>query len=201
MNLEDLKVASPCHEPWDRMTGDERARHCAKCDLCVYNISDMTRQEALDFIGARQGVKRTCIRMLRRFDGTVITRDCPVGVRKRRLTLLGLAAGGVATAVAGVAAVLAYKPSGKGGGIVREAYDHTRAQVLSTCDDISHKFDIPSLCNCPTGFITMGVMVAPGPPHGAPGPMPAGVDDPPPELPVETPDEPPADPFAEPGKE
>jgi hypothetical protein len=90
MNLDDIKVATPCHEPWDRMTGDERMRHCSKCALNVYNLSAMSRQEALDFVRSKQGLERACIRFHRRFDGTVITQDCPVGVRKRQLRIMGM---------------------------------------------------------------------------------------------------------------
>ncbi len=76
--LDGLQIASPCPMNWDDMTGDGRARHCASCELDVYNIAGMSESEATQLITSREG--RTCIRMLRRSDGTVITRDCPVGL-------------------------------------------------------------------------------------------------------------------------
>jgi hypothetical protein len=65
------------------MSGDDRARFCADCKLHVYNLSAMSREEALDLISRTEG--RLCIRLYRRPDGTVLTRDCPVGLRAVRL--------------------------------------------------------------------------------------------------------------------
>lgn len=48
--LENIHVAAPCPAPWSQMTGDNRVRHCAECNLNVYNISEMTRSEAEDLI-------------------------------------------------------------------------------------------------------------------------------------------------------
>lgn len=167
MNLDDIQVATPCHEPWERMTGDDRMRHCSKCALNVFNLSAMSKQEALDFVRTKQGLGRVCIRFHRRFDGTVITQDCPVGVRKRQLRILGMATAGVATVAALVTAMFSVRPSGRGGGKFREVYEGARDRVLGVGDDISHKFNMPSLCNCKpapvVGHITMGMMVAPLP--------------------------------------
>jgi hypothetical protein len=66
---------------WAQMTGDDRARHCQACKLNVYNLSDMTRREAESLIASREG--RLCVRFYRRADGTVLTRDCPRGLRKQ----------------------------------------------------------------------------------------------------------------------
>lgn len=84
------------------MTGDDRVRHCSECSLKVYNLSEMTRKEAEDVLEKSEG--RLCIRIYQRADGTVITRDCPVGtqalpyrvkrsVRMASATALALAAG------------------------------------------------------------------------------------------------------------
>ena len=75
--LNDIRIASPCHEAWDRMTGDDRARHCGSCDKTVYNLSAMTADQAAELFLAREG--RVCVRLYRRHDGTVLTADCPVG--------------------------------------------------------------------------------------------------------------------------
>lgn len=61
------------------MVGDDRVRHCAECKLNVYNLSAMTRREAEELIASREG--RLCVRFFRRPDGTILTRDCPVGFR------------------------------------------------------------------------------------------------------------------------
>lgn len=77
--LDQVSIASPCHASWSDMSGDERARFCRHCKLNVYNLSDMTRDEAEAFV--RQSEGRTCVRFYRRHDGTILTRDCPVGLR------------------------------------------------------------------------------------------------------------------------
>ncbi len=79
-SLRNVKVASPCSADWDRMIGDERARFCGQCELNVYNLSAMSTLEAESLIARTEG--RLCIRYYRRKDGSIITQDCPVGLRK-----------------------------------------------------------------------------------------------------------------------
>ena len=67
------------------MSGDERQRYCSHCRLNVYDLGAMSREEATAFIQQREG--RTCVRFFRRHDGTVLTRDCPVGLRAVRMRL------------------------------------------------------------------------------------------------------------------
>jgi hypothetical protein len=83
--LETVRIANPCNVPWGAMAGDDRVRFCDRCQLNVYNLSAMTRQEAEDLLRRREG--RTCLRLFRRADGTVLTRDCPVGLRAARRRL------------------------------------------------------------------------------------------------------------------
>jgi hypothetical protein len=80
--LTSLRVASPCHVSWDDMTGDERVRFCTACNLNVYNFAAMTSDEVRSMITNSTG--RVCGRLYRRADGTLITRDCPVGLRSVR---------------------------------------------------------------------------------------------------------------------
>ena len=91
--LDNIRVAAPCSADWDSMFGNERVRLCEKCDLNVYNLSEMSRVEAQRLINQAEG--RLCVRFYRRRDGSIITQNCPVGLRaiKRRLSR-------VATAVA-----------------------------------------------------------------------------------------------------
>ncbi|MEQ9321921.1 MAG: hypothetical protein RIF41_22320 [Polyangiaceae bacterium] len=91
--LNDVRVASPCSESWDEMIGDERTRFCLKCDKNVYDVSAMTRDEAEALIAeAEGGHAGLCLRIYRRKDGTVLTSDCPVGRRRRRVTKIAAAA-------------------------------------------------------------------------------------------------------------
>jgi hypothetical protein len=78
--LNKLKIASPCPADWNNMYGDERKRFCSDCKLHVYNLSDMTRQEAENFLINSEG--RVCVKFYRRKDGTVLTNNCPVGLAK-----------------------------------------------------------------------------------------------------------------------
>lgn len=75
--LDKVRIASPCGANWNEMRGDERRRYCAMCRLNVYNLSEMTRGEAENFLTNAEG--RVCLRIYKRADGTVITKDCPVG--------------------------------------------------------------------------------------------------------------------------
>jgi len=59
------------------MMGTERTRYCGECKLNVYNLSAMTRTEAERLLMQSEG--RLCVRYYRRADGTVLTKDCPVG--------------------------------------------------------------------------------------------------------------------------
>ncbi len=77
--LKDVHIASPCRSDWAQMSGDDSVRHCAECNLNVYNLSEMSRREAEELIASREG--RLCVRFFRRADGTILTRDCPVGFR------------------------------------------------------------------------------------------------------------------------
>lgn len=101
-NVNDLRVAAPCHIGWETMAGDERKRFCQSCRLNVYNISAMTAREAEDFITKAEG--RVCIRLYKRADGTVLTRDCPTGLRLYRKRV-GKFAGAVFAAIVGLFSV------------------------------------------------------------------------------------------------
>jgi len=81
--LDNLRIASPCTADWDEMRGDERVRFCGRCEKNVYNLSSMTRGEAEALVREKEG--RLCVRLYKRADGTVLTADCPVGVRRERL--------------------------------------------------------------------------------------------------------------------
>lgn len=61
------------------MAGDDRVRFCSACKLNVYNLSGMSRKEATELFTLIEG--RLCVRLFRRLDGTVLTRDCPVGMK------------------------------------------------------------------------------------------------------------------------
>lgn len=78
--LDTVKIASPCGANWDEMNGDKRRRFCSRCNLNVYNLSEMTRLEAENFLINSEG--RVCLKIYRRADGSVLTQNCPVGLQK-----------------------------------------------------------------------------------------------------------------------
>jgi hypothetical protein len=80
--LANVQVAAPCKADWNQMMGDERVRFCSECNLNVYNLSAMTRSDAESLIVRNEG--RLCVKFYRRRDGSIITRDCPVGLRAIR---------------------------------------------------------------------------------------------------------------------
>src|SRR5262245_4023784 len=85
--LDHLRIAAPCSADWDQMFSfeDKRVRFCSQCNLNVYNLSDMSRQEAEALITKTEG--RLCVRFYRRADGSVLTQNCPIGLKalKRRV--------------------------------------------------------------------------------------------------------------------
>ncbi len=91
MSLDAIDVARPCPASWSEMRGDDRVRHCGACAMNVYNVEGLTRDEALALVHRAEGGERVCVRFHRRADGTVLTRDCPVGVRTARRRALALA--------------------------------------------------------------------------------------------------------------
>ena len=94
-SLDVIHVAAPCDMPWEEMTGDDRVRFCGQCKLNVFDLSAMTRQEAEQLVLENEG--NLCGQFYRRADGTVLTSDCPVGLRAIRRR--------IARRVAGVAAL------------------------------------------------------------------------------------------------
>lgn len=98
-DLERIDVAKPCGASWEAMSGNDRVRDCGQCDRKVYNIAGLSRAAAIDLIANRDG--RMCIRLHRRADGTVITNDCPKGLKAYRMRIAKYA-GSVFAAVLGL---------------------------------------------------------------------------------------------------
>lgn len=90
--LEGVRVAAPCPADWEKMVGDERMRYCGQCSLHVYNLSGMTKREAEGLVANAEG--RLCVRYYQRADGSILTRNCPVGLRalKQRVSRIAGAA-------------------------------------------------------------------------------------------------------------
>ena len=106
--LRGVQVAAPCHESWDAMPGTDQVRSCERCQHKVYNLSEMTTIEAEALLRSSEG--RLCVRFYRRADGTVMTKDCPVGTTAIRQKRIAQTIAGVAAAVGSAAAILRPQP-------------------------------------------------------------------------------------------
>jgi hypothetical protein len=163
--LDTIQVASPCNASWEAMPGDDRTRFCPQCSQYVYNLAALTRREAEDLLRQTEG--RLCARLYRRADGTVLTADCPVGLRQARR---------MAALVAGVAAALVLAALGWAGTpsrpmrgeLARVARGHLPPPLQAVLDWL----DPPA---------AMGAICPPGPPPAQGGP--AATDDPQPQGP------------------
>jgi len=74
------------------MQGNDQVRFCNQCQMNVYNISAISRKQAEELIAKTEG--RLCAKLYRRADGTIMTRDCPYGLRavRRRVSRAASAA-------------------------------------------------------------------------------------------------------------
>jgi hypothetical protein len=102
--LDNARVASPCSASWESMSGTKAARFCEQCELHVYDFSQMTRAEAEALVARTEG--RICGRLYRRADGTILTKDCPVGLRAFRRHVGRMATAAVAALLSLGASVL-----------------------------------------------------------------------------------------------
>lgn len=82
--LDKLQITAPCPAKWDEMSSfqgePERVRYCVHCELNVYNLSALSRQDAEALLLRMEG--RLCVRLYRRADGTILTQNCPIGLAK-----------------------------------------------------------------------------------------------------------------------
>jgi hypothetical protein len=146
-NVNTLRIATPCPMSWDQMAGDDRARHCLKCGLDVFSISEMTSMQVAELVRRTDG--RFCAKLYRRSDGTVLTKDCPVGVRTRRQRIARMATAALATVLSAFSFSVAQKDS-------KDKIDAAKLHPLVTAE----KGDVLSLVGTvmdPNGAVVPGV--------------------------------------------
>jgi hypothetical protein len=130
--LEKIEIATPCKADWAKMSGDDRVRFCGLCRLNVYNLSGMSRADAEAFMKKAEG--KVCVRLFKREDGTVLTQDCPIGIRIARKVrrTVALAAATIAGAL-GLTAFFARSSNGES--FLRKPWDRPQDRMImgSTC--------------------------------------------------------------------
>jgi hypothetical protein len=121
--IDNIRIASPCTADWEQMKGDDHVRHCDACNLNVYNLAAFTEVEIRALVANRKG--RLCGRIYQRRDGTVLTQNCPVGMRavSRRISC-----------VAG--AVFAFLTVNSSAGLPLFAQSYTRTNVSQAAIDL-----------------------------------------------------------------
>jgi hypothetical protein len=113
--LPTWRIASPCSEAWDSMSGDDRVRRCVRCDQNVFSLSALSRQDAEALLERTSG--QLCTTYFQRADGTVLTADCP---ETRWLKLRRRVSGATAVAAASLLTLWStVAPTGRGGRIER----------------------------------------------------------------------------------
>ena len=157
--LKNVRVAAPCGQSWEAMEGDDRSRYCGACRLNVYNLSGMSLEEARKLIRSREG--RLCVRFYQRRDGTVLTKDCPVGVRLARRKLANAIAFTLMILISGLGiaarALRGDKPSPPASWY---GDSKNRIRQIEPVRTILNSIDPPA----PMGKYAMGEFVEPAPP-------------------------------------
>lgn len=129
-SLNVIDVKEPCTASWEEMRGDEVRRFCGHCQLNVYDLSAMSRQEAENFVAASGG--QACVRFYRRADGTVVTADCQNAWRRAAGRAARSTRRLVGATVSAIAAVLAVGLMGNRavGSIPHGTQPHPRATPM-----------------------------------------------------------------------
>jgi hypothetical protein len=100
VKLDRVQIESPCPVDWESMRGEGPNRFCDRCALTVHDVAGLTRRDAEALIQRPAG--RTCLRLTRRHDGKVVTKDSPRWWRwvdrvRAALMFIGVGAGLLAT--------------------------------------------------------------------------------------------------------
>src|SRR5882672_3470752 len=115
-----VRVASPCKANWDEMKGDDVKRFCAGCQKNVYHLSNLNADDARTLLLKHEG--KLCVRFYQRTDGTVLTQDCPTGVRRKRIRLVAAFGSAAAMLVSGAAFVLDAGGFGEAGARLQQVF-------------------------------------------------------------------------------
>jgi hypothetical protein len=129
------------------MTGGERVRRCHSCKLNVYNIAEMTESEVENLITKR--ADRVCIRLYKRADGTVLTKDCPVGLRAYQKRVARFAGATLATILGLFSVSFGQKED-------KKSIDASKVKIVRTVNQ-SQESVLSGVVNDSTGAVIPGV--------------------------------------------
>jgi len=156
--LNNIKIASPCSADWNEMMGNERRRFCPECKLNVYNLSGMSQREAENLLLNSEG--RLCVRFYKRADGTILTKDCPVGwqaIRQRVSKLAKAFASLVFAALSGIGLANYFVNSNEQNAMGEVSRIETPAIDETAIKEINSNVAFQEIHETP--IATMGVMV------------------------------------------
>ena len=55
MNIVNVRIENPCSENWDKMTSNEKGRHCNKCAKTVMDYTKMTDEQIITHLHYNPG--------------------------------------------------------------------------------------------------------------------------------------------------
>lgn len=84
----DLRIQQPCEVPWASMAEAPGGRFCSGCSRTVHDTTRLSTRQIEGLLAARSG--RLCVRVVRRPDGSLKTRDHPVRRRGLRSVVVRL---------------------------------------------------------------------------------------------------------------
>jgi Carboxypeptidase regulatory-like domain len=95
--LDRVRIGTPCQTDWEAMRGDDRVRFCGQCEKHVYNLSQMSRQQAESLIRKTNG--KLCARFERRADGGIVTTERTVPLPRFNFRFLRIASATMSAAL------------------------------------------------------------------------------------------------------
>ena len=76
--MDGIEIATPCCVPWEEIQGNGRVRSCQVCRKDVFDLIELTTEEASQLLAQGDGLP--CIRICRGPDGRIMTADNPAGL-------------------------------------------------------------------------------------------------------------------------
>ncbi len=113
-----LKVLSPCSAEWEKMVGNDQVRFCEHCSKSVNNISEMTREQALELVLKSNG--RLCVRYYKTSDQKINFQPSTSEFKLNPSPLLKFAAGVLLTTALSASPVMAQTMLPMGDNVVVE---------------------------------------------------------------------------------